>query len=101
MIEPINKVTCDWCGKYELTSTNTISKEFFLVSIKHAPAQKELSCDIDSPDVERVLLCTACRNALESVKNLRKKERRENKSSQFPSCNWAPLAPQNGDRVCA
>lgn len=101
MIEPINKVTCDWCGKFELTSTNSISKEFFLVSIRHAPPEKELSCEIESPEAEKVLLCTACRNAVESVKSLRKKERKEHKTSQFPISHWSQTAPMNGDRVCA
>ncbi len=103
MIEPINKVTCDWCGKFELTVTNTIPKEFSLVTITRAPVEKELFGENEAPQCEKILLCTACRNAIESVKNLRMKERRENKATQVFNMNW-PTAESNHsvrDRVCA
>lgn len=93
MIEPINKITCDWCGKFELSATSTISKEFFLVSIRHAPADKEPLTLIETPEVEKVLLCTACWNAIQSVKSLRMKERRENKASQVATMNWCTVEP--------
>jgi hypothetical protein len=102
MIEPINKITCDWCGKFELSTTTTISKEFFLVSMRHASADKELEAVMESPEVEKFLLCTACRNAVESVKNLRMKERRQNKASQVANMNWSTIEPNYSvtDRVC-
>lgn len=103
MIEPINKVTCDWCGKFELTNTNAIPKEFFLVRISHSSGETELFDGAEVPEVENFLLCTACRNSVESVKNLRMKERRENKASQTTSLHW-PATESNHfvrDRVCA
>jgi hypothetical protein len=102
MIEPIHKITCDWCGKFEFSVTNTIPKEFFLVSIKHAPAEKELFDGVEAPEVEQVLLCTACRNAIESVKSLRMKERRENKATQN-ALNWSTVEAHYAlrERVCA
>ena len=103
MIEPINKITCDWCGKYELSTTSAIPKEFFLVTISHSPADRELFDGSETPEVEKFLLCTACRNSVESVKNLRMKERRENKASQFPNLNWSSLESNHlvRERVCA
>lgn len=103
MIEPINKITCDWCGKFELSATITMSKDFFLVSIRHALTDKELLTVIETPEVEKVLLCTACRNAIQSVKSLRMKERRENKASQVTKMNWSTVEPNYPvrDRVCA
>jgi hypothetical protein len=86
-----------------LSATTTISKEFYLVTIRHAPPEKELLSVIESPEVEKVLLCTACRNAVESVKNLRMKERRENKASQVACPNWPAMEPNYSfrERVCA
>jgi len=103
MIEPINKITCDWCGKFELSANSVIPKEFFLVTIKHTPAEKEQSTGVEPPEVEKVLLCTACRNAIESVKNLRMKERRENKHSQFADMNWSTVDSRFSlrDKACA
>jgi hypothetical protein len=103
MIEPIHKITCDWCGKFELSATRTVPREFFLVSIGHAPSEDEPLRDVESPEVEEVLLCVACRNAIESVKNLRMKERRENNRSQLANFNWAIEEPQFSarDRACA
>jgi hypothetical protein len=100
MIEPINKITCDWCGKFELSTTTAISKEFFLVSVRHAPTDKELLDE--APEVEKFLLCTACRNSVESVRNLRMKERRQNKASQATNMNWSTIEPNYsvGGRVC-
>ncbi|RJP14865.1 MAG: hypothetical protein C4520_20970 [Candidatus Abyssobacteria bacterium SURF_5] len=103
MIEPINKITCDWCGKFELTAACTVPKEFFLLNLKNAPTEKEVLFGIGVQDVEKVLICTACRNAIESVKNLRMKERRENKCSQLSTVNWPPVEPPFSlkDRICA
>jgi len=103
MIEPINKITCDWCGKFELSATAVIPKEFFLVTIKHAPADKELLAEIEAPELEKILLCTACRNAIQSVKNLRMKERRENKASQVANFNSSKVEQHYSarERACA
>ena len=105
MIEPINKITCDWCGKFELSATTTIPKEFFLVSVHHAPTDtdKEQLTLIEAPEVEKVLLCTACWNAIQSAKSLRMKERRENKAFQVTTMNWSTVEPNYPvrERVCA
>ncbi len=88
MIEPVNKITCDWCGKYELMATETLPKEFFVVTISGESG----SNGTEYPEVEKILICTACRNSIESVKNLRMKERREKKSSS-PNGNLHWPAP--------
>jgi hypothetical protein len=103
MIEPIHKITCDWCGKFELSTSRTVPREFFLVSIGHAPSEDESLQEVESTAVEEVLLCTACRNAIESVKNLRMKERRENNRSQLANFAWSAEEPRYSarDRACA
>ncbi|RJP14868.1 MAG: hypothetical protein C4520_20985 [Candidatus Abyssobacteria bacterium SURF_5] len=103
MIEPINKITCDWCGKFEFSTTTAIPKEFFLVTIKRAPAEKEFPGEGETPEVEQVLLCTACRNAILSARSLRMKERRENKHSQAATLNWPTVEPHYSvkEQVCA
>ena len=101
MIEPLNKITCDWCGKFHLTTASTLPKDFFLLSIRRAPTDRELSQGMEAHEVEKVVLCTACRNAIQSVKDLRMKERRENKRSQFTHLNWSTVEPNYSVRAKA
>jgi hypothetical protein len=102
MIEPLNKITCDWCGKFELITANTVPKEYFLLSIRNAPTEKEEKYSLETPDVEKALICTACVNSIQSVKNLRMKERSQNKRSQISNLKWAITVEQScsgGDRA--
>ena len=94
MIEPLNKITCDWCGRFELITANTVPREYFLLKIRNAPTEKEVKYGTETPAVENALICAACLNSVQSVKNLRMKERSKNKCSQSARLKWAITVEQ-------